>query len=312
LIGKIKDAGGFLMDVITNPVGAMKKALSHAVGSLASLQGSKWGQIIAAVPKRVIDMLVEGFKTIWKKFGAGTGNAAKAIAFARAQIGKWYQWGATGPNTYDCSGLTFKSWLAAGKNIGRTTYAQRATLKTIGGPIPGAMGQPHPGHTYMATRINPTYVVEAAQTGTRISEHLLTRSTPWWGYPKATGGFINASRMLSRGRMARRILGPNFIYNPRAMQTAKWLGLAGDPGGVVPGMGPIHTALADSGAYVRPGMNAILNHTGGRERVLTPAETRAYERGLGNAMPPIIINTQEISPRRHAAELGWELNRRVT
>ncbi|MGW3092749.1 NlpC/P60 family protein [Streptomyces sp. NPDC001102] len=51
-------------------------------------------------------------------------KAAKAIAFARAQIGKPYVWGATGPGSYDCSGLTQASWKAAGVTLPRTTYDQ--------------------------------------------------------------------------------------------------------------------------------------------------------------------------------------------
>lgn len=306
LVGMFKDATGFLIDVITDPVKAMKSALSHAVGSLAGMGDSMWGKIIGAVPKKMIDMLVDGFKSIWKKFGGASGDAGKAIAFARAQIGKWYQWGATGPNTYDCSGLTWRSWLAAGKDITRTTYTQRNALRTIPRPIPGAVGQPHPGHTYIASGVNPTRVIEAAQTGTRISEHLLTRSTPWWGFPRATGGIISSSRMMKRGMVAKRILGPNFMNSRRRFMQAKWMGIAGDPSGVVPGFGP---TLADNGAYVRPGLNAIMNHTGGRERILDRDETIAYERGRGGQT--IIINTQEINPRQHAAQLGWELERRV-
>ncbi|MER6071912.1 NlpC/P60 family protein [Streptomyces sp. NPDC001817] len=51
-------------------------------------------------------------------------KAEKAIAFARAQIGKPYVWGATGPDSYDCSGLTQAAWKAAGVTLPRTTYDQ--------------------------------------------------------------------------------------------------------------------------------------------------------------------------------------------
>ncbi|MET8942220.1 NlpC/P60 family protein [Streptomyces sp. NPDC004542] len=51
-------------------------------------------------------------------------KAEKAIAFARAQIGKPYVWGATGPDSYDCSGLTQAAWKAAGVSLPRTTYDQ--------------------------------------------------------------------------------------------------------------------------------------------------------------------------------------------
>jgi peptidoglycan DL-endopeptidase CwlO len=40
--------------------------------------------------------------------------AGKALAFAFAQLGKPYLWGATGPDSFDCSGLTMQAWAAAG------------------------------------------------------------------------------------------------------------------------------------------------------------------------------------------------------
>jgi cell wall-associated NlpC family hydrolase len=51
-------------------------------------------------------------------------KAEKALAFARAQIGKPYVWGAVGPGSYDCSGLTQAVWKAAGVTLPRTTYDQ--------------------------------------------------------------------------------------------------------------------------------------------------------------------------------------------
>ncbi|MGW3800598.1 NlpC/P60 family protein [Streptomyces clavifer] len=63
--------------------------------------------------------------------GSGTGSdsgyaskADKVLSFARAQIGKPYVWGATGPSSYDCSGLTQAAWKAAGVDLPRTTWDQ--------------------------------------------------------------------------------------------------------------------------------------------------------------------------------------------
>ncbi|WP_435125026.1 NlpC/P60 family protein [Actinacidiphila sp. bgisy144] len=50
--------------------------------------------------------------------------AEQAIAFARKQLGKPYVWGATGPDSYDCSGLTQAAYKAAGVTLPRTTYDQ--------------------------------------------------------------------------------------------------------------------------------------------------------------------------------------------
>lgn len=47
-----------------------------------------------------------------------------ALAFARGQLGEPYVFGATGPDRWDCSGLTQAAWRAAGVSIPRTTYSQ--------------------------------------------------------------------------------------------------------------------------------------------------------------------------------------------
>ncbi|MFD8548539.1 NlpC/P60 family protein [Streptomyces sp. NPDC059649] len=56
--------------------------------------------------------------------GSQSTKAQQALAFARAQIGKPYVWGATGPSSYDCSGLTQAAWKAAGVDLPRTTWDQ--------------------------------------------------------------------------------------------------------------------------------------------------------------------------------------------
>jgi cell wall-associated NlpC family hydrolase len=91
--------------------------------------------------------------------GAGArakpGNAAaQAIAYAQAQLGKPYLWGATGPGAFDCSGLVMQAYAAARVSIARTSQAQWATEQQVSTPqpgdlvfFPGADGTPaSPGH----------------------------------------------------------------------------------------------------------------------------------------------------------------------
>ena len=54
----------------------------------------------------------------------GSGRGATALAFAKAQLGKPYQFASAGPDSYDCSGLTSASWKAAGVTLPRTSQAQ--------------------------------------------------------------------------------------------------------------------------------------------------------------------------------------------
>ncbi|MQS06636.1 glycoside hydrolase [Streptomyces sp. IF17] len=67
----------------------------------------------------------------------GGGNAA-VVAFARAQVGKAYSMGATGPNAWDCSGLTGAAYAAAGISLPRTSQAQSG----MGTHIPVSQAQP--------------------------------------------------------------------------------------------------------------------------------------------------------------------------
>ena len=52
-------------------------------------------------------------------------GAAGAIAAARAELGKPYAWGASGPNAFDCSGLTAWAWRAAGVSLPHNAAAQQ-------------------------------------------------------------------------------------------------------------------------------------------------------------------------------------------
>ena len=62
---------------------------------------------------------------------AASGPAATAIAYARAQLGKPYEWGGTGPDAYDCSGLVWAAYQSAGVDIPRTSEAQWAGLPHV-------------------------------------------------------------------------------------------------------------------------------------------------------------------------------------
>jgi cell wall-associated NlpC family hydrolase len=67
--------------------------------------------------------------------GGDGARAAQAVAFALAQRGKPYRWGAQGPHAFDCSGLTLAAWRAAGVTIPRTAAGQLASLPRIQGRL---------------------------------------------------------------------------------------------------------------------------------------------------------------------------------
>lgn len=57
--------------------------------------------------------------------------AAIVLATARAQLGKPYLWAASGPSSFDCSGLTMFAWHAAGVNLSHNSDAQQGETKAV-------------------------------------------------------------------------------------------------------------------------------------------------------------------------------------
>lgn len=62
---------------------------------------------------------------------APTAAAQQAINVALSKLGSSYVWGATGPSTFDCSGLTMYSYGKAGITLPRTSSAQSSTGKAV-------------------------------------------------------------------------------------------------------------------------------------------------------------------------------------
>ena len=111
--------------------------------------------------------------------GPTTTQAGKAIAFAYAQLGKPYQWGATGPGSFDCSGLAQAAWAAAGVTIPRDTYQQWAALPHI----PASALQPgdllyYDGIGHVSMYVGGGYIIDAPQTGMNVQK--LPMNTGWY------------------------------------------------------------------------------------------------------------------------------------
>ena len=58
------------------------------------------------------------------KIPPGTGRGGVAASFAQQQLGKPYVYAASGPDAYDCSGLTMAAWAAAGVGLPHNSEAQ--------------------------------------------------------------------------------------------------------------------------------------------------------------------------------------------
>ncbi|CAG7605566.1 C40 family peptidase [Actinacidiphila bryophytorum] len=95
----------------------------------------------------------------------------KAIGYAFAQLGKPYVWGAEGPGSFDCSGLTSQAWSHAGVTIPRTAEQQWAELPHV--PLsllrPGDLVVYFHGATHVALYIGNGLVVQAPHTGAVVT-----------------------------------------------------------------------------------------------------------------------------------------------
>jgi cell wall-associated NlpC family hydrolase len=101
-----------------------------------------------------------------------TPGAARAVAFAIGQQGKPYRWGAEGPDAYDCSGLTWAAWRAAGVAIPRTAAGQLAGFPRVRGRLrPGDLliyASNGPSRRHVAMVVGRGRMVEALGRGIPI------------------------------------------------------------------------------------------------------------------------------------------------
>ncbi len=103
-----------------------------------------------------------------------SGKGAIAVAEARKQLGKPYVYGGSGPNSFDCSGLTAWAWRAAGVSLSHSAYNQyfETTRVPVNAVQPGDLlffgsdGVESIHHT--AIYIGGGDMIEASQTGTPI------------------------------------------------------------------------------------------------------------------------------------------------
>ncbi|MEU0245268.1 C40 family peptidase [Streptomyces sp. NPDC006235] len=94
----------------------------------------------------------------------------RAVRYAVRQLGKPYEWGAEGPESYDCSGLTSQAWAQAGTPIPRTSQEQWKRLKRIPLPQlrPGDLVVYFPEATHVALYLGDGMVVQAPRPGAKV------------------------------------------------------------------------------------------------------------------------------------------------
>nr|WP_234336374.1 C40 family peptidase [Streptomyces sp. NRRL S-920] len=140
----------------------------------------------------------------------------RALDFAVRQIGRPYEWGAEGPDAYDCSGLTSRAWAYAGREIPRTSQEQWAELRRV--PLsrlrPGDLVVYFPRATHVALYLGDGKVVHAPRPGARVKVS-----------PIAANPVLGAVRPDPRGRSMRGYIPPRL---PEGATSGSDLGYSGD------------------------------------------------------------------------------------
>lgn len=126
---------------------------------------------------------------------APSAQVAAVLAYARAQLGKPYLWGGSGPAAYDCSGLTSQAYAAAGITLPRTSETQWRAGAAVpaGAEQPGDLvffnpaGNGLPGH--VGIYLGGGLMLDAPHTGAYVRTEAVA------GF----GTFLGTRRMTATG-----------------------------------------------------------------------------------------------------------------
>ncbi len=104
---------------------------------------------------------------------APSGGASAAVAYARAQIGKPYQYAGAGPDSFDCSGLTMMAWAQGGVSMSHGSQSQYLSFPHV--PIsdlqPGDLvffGSSGPSNHHVGIYVGGGTMIEAPHTGAYV------------------------------------------------------------------------------------------------------------------------------------------------
>ncbi|WP_307791054.1 C40 family peptidase [Streptomyces actuosus] len=149
----------------------VRERLAAVEKLLASLPADRLAEL-AELERAGVDHAQEELTASGALADDGKPSAAgdRALRFAERQLGKPYAWGAQGPDSYDCSGLTAEAWATAGTPIPRTSQEQWAELPRV--PLsdlrPGDLVLYFADATHVAIYAGKGMVIQAPRTGETI------------------------------------------------------------------------------------------------------------------------------------------------
>jgi peptidoglycan DL-endopeptidase CwlO len=117
--------------------------------------------------------------------GGGTGSAAAVVAYARAQVGKPYCYGGSGPGCFDCSGLTMMAWRQAGVSLPHSSASQYNVGRRISASElqPGDLIFYYSPISHVSVYIGGGQRISATHTGDYVRVQSLGSSIVGYGRP---------------------------------------------------------------------------------------------------------------------------------
>jgi cell wall-associated NlpC family hydrolase len=114
-----------------------------------------------------------------------SGGAAKAVAYAKAQVGKPYSYGGSGPDSFDCSGLTMMAWAQAGVSLPHSSSAQYGATRHISSSElqPGDLIFYYTPISHVAIYVGGGMQVAATHTGDYVRLQALHSGIVGYGRP---------------------------------------------------------------------------------------------------------------------------------
>jgi peptidoglycan DL-endopeptidase CwlO len=119
--------------------------------------------------------------------GGGGGSAAAVVAYARAQVGKPYCYGGSGPGCFDCSGLTMMAWRQAGVSLPHSSASQYSVGRRVsaGELQPGDLVFYYSPISHVSVYIGNGQRISATHTGDYVRVQSLGSSIV--GYARPSG-----------------------------------------------------------------------------------------------------------------------------
>jgi cell wall-associated NlpC family hydrolase len=103
------------------------------------------------------------------------GNLGPLWAFLNAQLGKPYQWGGTGPDSWDCSGLMMVGWAQVGITLPRVAVDQYRYTQAVAVPLSALQqgdlvfwGPSLDGIDHVAIYVGNGQILDAPHSGTVV------------------------------------------------------------------------------------------------------------------------------------------------